>query len=205
MRERAGGLVVAVAVVLCVAACNGGDESEAGPTATVPPAPSSTTTTNPYAVPEVIDAAYVNRVLAGLDAAVGDIVRLVVRTRDIPPEVIDRLKAVYQEREDINLELQAFSDDLRQSLPGYREIPGNQRSAVLDLLAADSGCVFARIERDYAELRSNPAGALSIEWIGLRRAPSDPNILRYNPTPWQIAVAGVRSDGSAPANPCRPS
>ncbi len=81
-----------MAVALLVLAACGGDKEPLGPTATVP---QPTTTTDPYAVPAVIDEAYVNRVLAGLDQAVGDIVRLVVSTRDIPPEVIDRLKAMY--------------------------------------------------------------------------------------------------------------
>ena len=42
------------------------DPPRTNPTLATVPAP--TTTTNPYAVPAVIDAAYVNRVLAGLDA-----------------------------------------------------------------------------------------------------------------------------------------
>ena len=64
-----------LAAGVLVGACGGGGNDEPlGPTATVP---QGTTTTNPYAVPPVIDEPYVNRVLAGLDQGVGDIVRLV--------------------------------------------------------------------------------------------------------------------------------
>src|SRR5205085_10070389 len=83
--------LVAMATAPILTACAGKSEPLV-PTATVPVA---TTTTNPYAVPEVIDEAYVNRVLAGLDAAVGDMLRLVVSARTIPPEALERLRALY--------------------------------------------------------------------------------------------------------------
>ena len=83
-RRTAIPAVLAALALLASAACSGGgaDKGSAGanPTlATDPPrtnptlatVPAPTTTTNPYAVPAVIDAAYVNRVLAGLDAADG--------------------------------------------------------------------------------------------------------------------------------------
>ena len=54
--------------------------------------PQGTTTTNPYAVPPVIDEPYVNRVLAGLDHSVGDAVRLAMRTRLMDEEVFYRLQ-----------------------------------------------------------------------------------------------------------------
>jgi len=82
---------VAAAAVALAVGCKGPSEPLV-PTATVPQA---TTTTNPYAVPAVIDEAYVNRVLAGLDQALGDLVRLVVSTKSIPPEALDRLRALY--------------------------------------------------------------------------------------------------------------
>ena len=82
---------VLVAALATGVACGGKDEP-LGPTATVPQA---TTTTNPYAVPPVIDEAYVNRVLAGLDQAVGDVIRLVVSSRTLSPEALDRLRTIY--------------------------------------------------------------------------------------------------------------
>jgi hypothetical protein len=189
---------MASALTLVATACGGGDQSEAGPTATVPPAPASTTTTNPYAVPEVIDAAYVNRVLEGLDAAVGDIVRLVMRTRDVPPEVIDRVKAVYLDREGQNLELASLQHSLRDGFRGFQENPGNKRSTVRNVIAAMPTCVFVQVERDYSQVGMQENPRPSTEWIVLK--PLDPaqDPKSYNPTPWAFAAEGVEP----PPRPC---
>ncbi len=192
---------VAVAVALVLAACGGGGDEEAAP----PPTPIAEPTTvpaDPYAIPPVIDAAYVNRVLEGIDAAVGEVVRIVYRTRDVPPEVIDRLKAIYLERDDINLQLASLQHDLRQRFAGYRENPGNVRSSVDQTITVSRSCVFVRIARNYSEVVMAPDKTPSIEWIGLKPRDSarDPN--QYNPTPWMVAVEGLRSDGAPPPNPC---
>ncbi|PZR77432.1 MAG: hypothetical protein DLM65_15705, partial [Candidatus Aeolococcus gillhamiae] len=97
---------------------------------TVPTLPEITTTTNPYAVPATIDAAYVNRVLEALDAALGDVYRLVIRTRDVSPEVIDRLNAIYLNRDDVNLELQAIQRGMREGFTGFKDPVGNPKSTV---------------------------------------------------------------------------
>src|SRR3954452_13325268 len=98
-RRMALPAVLAALALTASAACSSGGGSKgsagAGATVTVATEPARTTTTNPYAVPAVIDVAYVNRVLAGLDAAVGDIVRQVIRTKAIPQEALDRMRAVY--------------------------------------------------------------------------------------------------------------
>ena len=62
-------MCVAVAVVVAgLAGCGvGGSSGADGPTATRPTVPP-----DPYAVPAVIDEAYVNRVLAALDQANGE-------------------------------------------------------------------------------------------------------------------------------------
>jgi hypothetical protein len=80
--RRGRWVVVLTALALLLGACGGGDDDEA-----LPPPPSiaepTTVPADPYAVPAVIDAAYVNRVLEGLDAAVGDVVRIVYRTGQV--------------------------------------------------------------------------------------------------------------------------
>ncbi len=188
-------LVLALALVACA---GGGDDEEA-----TPPPPIAEPTTlppDPYAVPPVIDAAYVNRVLEGIDAAVGEVVRIVYRTRDVPPEVIDRLKAIYSERETMNVLLIGLQNDMRLGFPGYRENPGNKKSSVDALLDVSPSCIFARIKRDYSQVGTN--SELSVEWIGLkpRDRGSDPG--HYNPTPWMVAVEGFEADGSQPPSPC---
>jgi hypothetical protein len=179
--------------------CGGGGDDEA-----LPPPPSiaepTTVPADPYAVPAVIDAAYVNRVLEGLDAAVGDVVRIVYRTRDLPPEVFDRLKAIYLERETMNVLLIGLQDDMRLGFTGYRENPGNKKSTVDELLNASPSCIFVRVTRDYSQVGTNTQP--SVEWIGLKPRDPAPNNSQYNPTPWMVALEGFEADGSQPPNPC---
>src|SRR3954464_237000 len=98
--------VVGVALLASPACSKGAaDKGSAGAGGTVATEPDRTTTTNPYAVPAVIDVAYVNRVLAGLDAAVGDAMRLVVSTHTVPREAYDRLRAIYATDGSLQLEI----------------------------------------------------------------------------------------------------
>lgn len=92
-----GGSGRAVAAGCClVAALVGCSPAEpTSPSATLGTAPPVTPTTDPYAVPPVIDAAYVNRVLEFFDASMGDVLRMVMRDRTIPQEAYDRMKALY--------------------------------------------------------------------------------------------------------------
>ena len=187
-----------MAVALLVLAACGGDKEPLGPTATVP---QPTTTTDPYAVPAVIDEAYVNRVLAGLDQAVGDIVRLVVSTRDIPPEAIDRLKAMYV-GDVLQLKVDGFQRDMFADFSGYRDIPGNQKTEVTRLIGVASTCIFAQVNIDFSAVSVNPNPKFSTQWVALIpvEPTQDPN--DYNPTPWAFIYEGFRQDLSEPPDPC---
>jgi hypothetical protein len=194
-------VATATAAILAVAACGGSSGvASVEPHATVPTAPP--TTADPYAVPATIDAAYVNRVLEGLDAAVGDIVRLVMRTRQISPEVLDRLRALYLNRDDENLELQSLQDEMRKQFSGFRQEPGNKKSSVESMIDASPGCVFVKVSRDYSAISTKTDLRPSIEWIGLK--PTDPtrDPNHFNRTPWMVASEGVLSDGTQPPSPC---
>jgi hypothetical protein len=192
--------VLGAVLVLSLVACGGGDEEEATPPPSI--AEPTTVAADPYAVPPVIDAAYVNRVLEAIDAGVGEVVRIVYRTRDLPPEVFDRLKALYLERETINTLLIGLQDDMRLGFPGYRQNPGNTKSRVDALLNSSPSCIFVRVTRDYSQVGTNSEP--SVEWIGLK--PRDPTRApnHYNPTPWMVALEGFQRDGSQPPNPCTP-
>ncbi|HEV3402349.1 MAG TPA: hypothetical protein VG078_11060, partial [Acidimicrobiales bacterium] len=120
-------MAAVAALALLLGGCGGGDGDEA-----LPPPPSiaepTTVPADPYAVPAVIDAAYVNRVLEGLDAAMSDVVRLVIRSRDLPPEAVERLEAIYAEPGVLRLRQNLIQQDLNKQLEGYRENPGNQKT-----------------------------------------------------------------------------
>lgn len=202
-RRTAIRAVLATAILAASAACspNSADRDSAGATATVATEPPQTTTTNPYAVPAVIDVAYVNRMLAGLDAVMGDAVRLVVRTRTIPREVYDRLRSIYGSDDGLQLAIDTFQGDMKRNFSGYNLDPGNKLTSVTQLLTARTSCIFARVTRDYSAVGTNPRTA-DMQWIAIKPLDviRDPN--RYNITSWAYIYEGYPPDRTQPPDPC---
>ncbi len=193
---------LATLALLVPAACSSSPVDTAPPAATVRTEPETTTTTDPYAVPAVIDAAYVNRVLAGLDAALGDVTRLVVRTRTIPPEAYDRLKSLYLNPDLLQLMIDSAQSDMRRGFAGYKSEPGNRASIVLELITAQRACIFAKVRRDYSAVTNRPPAELEIQWVGIK--PLDParDLSGYNMSKWAFVYDGFPRDHSQPGDPC---
>ncbi len=188
---------MAVAVLL-LAAC-GGDAEPLGPTATVP---RPTTTTNPYVVPTVIDEAYVNRVLAGLDEVVGDAVRHLERNRLLDEEVYYRLRAVSSD-DVFRLKVDGLQDDLLGGMSGYSPNPGNKVTTVIRVISVSHSCIFSEVKKDFTAVNADGQPNLSTQWIAL--VPLDPtrDPGNYNPTRWMFIYDGFQPDESAPTrNPC---
>jgi len=194
---------VAAATLLAasVAACSPSSADRTTTGNTVATEAPQTTTTNPYAVPAVIDAAYVNRVLAGLDAVVGDVTRTVVRTKTVPPEDFDRLRAVYGTNELLQLIIDSVQSDLRRGLLGYRLEPGNRVSTVEKILSATPRCVFAQVRRDYQAVSVNP-NTVNPQWVGIQPGDANRDPAGYNSTQWSLIYDGFSQDRSMPTNPC---
>jgi hypothetical protein len=202
-RRTAITAALAALALLASASCSSGtaDRGSAGANPTLATDPPRTTTTNPYAVPAVIDAAYVNRVLVGLDAQMGDVTRMVLRTRTIPREAYDRLRAIYGNDDWLQLAIDNFQADMRRQFAGYRAEPGNKVSTVTELLTSSRSCLFVRTTRDYSPIGPNSKTA-DVQWIALEPVQQvrDPN--GYNATGWALTYEGFPSDRSVPANPC---
>ena len=193
---------MATLLLVALAACNssnGADRGSAASTVATEPAP--TTTTNPYAVPAVIDEAYVNRVLAGLDAVLGDVVRLVVGTRTITREAYDRLRAIYAFDERLQLALDNFESDMRNGFMGYKSNPGNKTTTVRRLFTASTSCIFAEVERDFSSVSLSP-NPVNPQWIGLRPLEASRDQGGYNPTQWAYIYDGFPPNRMQPPNPC---
>ncbi len=174
------------------------DKSEPlGPTATVPRA---TTTTNPYAIPAVIDEAYVNRVLAGLDQAVGDVTRLIVGSKTFPPEAVDRLKVIYLDDGLLQLAVDTYQRDLLRDLEGIRSDPGNRRTTVTELLTVGPRCVFAKVRTDASAVAVTPDATYE-QWVGLVPLDEKPPA-SFNATGWGFIYEGFTREISAPDDPC---
>lgn len=154
--------LVAVVALAALAACRD-DAQPRVPSATVPTAPATTTTTHPYAVPAVIDAEYVNRVITGLDAIMGDATRLVVQTKTTSQEVFDRLRAVYANDADVDLRLKDYALQVSKGLPSARQQPGDKRTTVSELISNSSNCPYVRVDRDYSPVILNSSGTTKMD------------------------------------------
>jgi hypothetical protein len=170
--------VALLSVTSALAGCNGSSEP-LGPTATVPQA---TTTTNPYAVPAVIDIAYVNRVLAGLDQAVGEVTRLTVNSQSIPPEAIERLKAAYLDKDLLQLAVDVYQDRLISEFAGMIPNPGNRVTTVVELISASPDCIFAKVDVDVSAMFEQPNPRFRVQWVGLIPVDAGIDLTQYNPT-----------------------
>jgi hypothetical protein len=207
---------VAALALLASAACSsgGGERGSAGAGATVtvatePPRTNPTlatlppvaTTIYPNAVPSAIDVAYVDRVLAGLDAQLGDVTRILMRTNTFPSEAFDRLKAIYANNESLQLKLDAFQADLRLGFAGYKSSPGNKLTNATKIITASRSCIFVEVRRDYAAV-TNTTPVSHPQLVALQ--PSDPlrDPSKYNPTGWAFAYDGAQPDRTQPPNPC---
>ncbi len=195
-------VVVAVASgSLLASACSSSKAGVAAARPTIATAVASTTTTDPYAVPPVIDVAYVNRVLAGLDAAVGDVVRFVVKTHPAPHDITLRLKPLYNDRA-LAAQLEFFHQDAAENYKGYRDNPDNERSATLEVISGNPQCIFARVTRDYGPVSANPSGQLSVQWVGLVPLQPDRDLNHVNVTGWSYIYDGYEVNHVPPPDPC---
>ena|GEM_PF-6183967 len=190
-------------LTMSAAACDSSSGAERGTASnTVATEPAPTTTTNPYAVPAVIDVAYVNRVLAGLDAALGDVVRLVYSTRTIPPDAVTRLRALYGNDQVLQLFLDGLQIDLRSGFRNYKPQIGNKSSVVTQLVTARPDCIFAQVHRDYSAISTDTSAVVNPQWVALRPSTPGKPPGPENPTDWVLIYDGFTRSRAQPENPC---
>jgi hypothetical protein len=202
-RRTAVQAAVAALLLTALAACSSssGADRDTATAQTVATEPPTTTTTNPYAVPAVIDAAYVNRVLAGLDAQMGDVIRLVFDTRTIPREAYDRMRAIYYDDQGLQLAIDGFQRSMRNGFAGYRPEPGNIVSKVDQILSAATTCIFVQVSRDYSAIGLQST-TRDIQWIALRPLIPQRDPQQFNQTNWSFSYEGYTETRSRPTDQC---
>jgi len=138
-----------------------------------------------FAVPATIDVAYVDRVIAALDAVQGDVVRRIVETGAFAPADLIPLRAVFLDPE-LRAQTQGFAD-LVTSVGRLRKPPGDNRSTVVRLLTARPDCIYAETTVDVSATVVDPPPPFP-SFVALRpsRPGDDPQDL--NPTPYAIAA-----------------
>lgn len=184
----------AVVLLLAFTACNGGDDDTASPTTTAP----STTTTgpaDPYAIPDTIDVAYVQRVIDKLDQVDGEATRIIVREGELVPAAADYLKAVYRGPE-LDAQLQLWLDDIGDGLDSYRRPPGDVTSAVERILHAAANCIAVATVRDFSATTANAMPPRRTV-LTLEPHASNQDPLRLNTTPWMVTKAVVDDEDNA--------
>jgi hypothetical protein len=219
VRRTAWGRVagVVVAVVLVAGACGGDDDggdaspeggSQPAVTTTAPapsttPAPETTTTTaDPLAVPAVIDAAYLDRVLAEIEHVVGDAGRMIQAAGAVTPEAEALLATVYSP-EFLEIQIQGWEQVLADpaEVAALRQPIGDRVTTIAELFTATPECVFARVEQDFSPITSDPPDQgeryLLLFPVDATQDPSG-----TNPTSWRIQDRGVAPAGVEPGDPC---
>lgn len=195
-----------VFAVLVLGACSD-DGAGDDPSATVPTAPTTTSTTasDPYAVPAVIDAAYLDLVLAALEQVDGDVARIVVQEGYLVPAAVDRIQAIYA-LDEANEQLRLWGHAIREGLDAVlKQPPGNRVTHVRRIVeVVEDKCVFAEVVRDYKAVARDPDPPRT-SYIALSRLQPQADPMDLNPTPWVISFAGLNEDGSQPESPCNAS
>lgn len=173
------------ALVLVLAACSG--DGEDTPTATVPTTVETPTTaapSDPYAIPAVIDVAYVQRVFDALDQIRGEVVKEFLTKRQLTPEMGARLGTVYNPTQ-LERELGARVEQLGQDFSVFKQAPGIRRTLVRRILTARTDCISVVAEYDNTAVLKNPRPPTPT-YLALEptNASSDP--ANNNPTPYSI-------------------
>lgn len=192
--------IVSLCAALLVAGCDG----EGGTEDTLPPEETTTSTTAvSYDVPDVIDVAYVSRVMQALDHVYGDAVRHLARTRRVDEEFLKPLVAIHNPRifglvQDLWVKSQA------RDFGNLRAEPGDPVTRIDKLLRADRECVLVEGDRDVSGLFTRDDPTNHDRYVALTPLRPDRNPDGANPTPWTINFVGQQSDGSVPSDACSP-
>lgn len=194
---------MAAAGLLLLLACTSAKPKAQTPGATVPTEAPTTTTTNPYAVPAVIDAAWINRVLAGLDAANGDVVRAAIANRTLSVDLLDRLRSLYADPDQFQLALDVLQDANRGGFANYLANPGNVLTTVVDIISTAQSCVYIKVKRDYSLVTKTTSATASTQWIAIKALDATLPASRLNPIGWTYIYEGFTRNLQAPTvNPC---
>ena len=204
MRARRTWGPAALALLCLLGACGGGgDEEGATSTTTIAATSSSSTTTStsttttdapttteptdPWAVPDEIDEAYVQRVLTKLYEIEGDARRIAVREGLVTEEVLNLLNSIYSEDRAIFI-INSFAEAAVTGFEGVKRPPGDVAIRVQTIHRGTEQCIFAKATVSYNAVATNPAPPGPLQVV-LR--PSKSNIAR-----WRIEAA-VASDKAA--------
>jgi hypothetical protein len=168
---------------------------------------STSTTLAPasYAVPEVIDQAYVQRVVSAYDKVLGDAIRVLKRDGGVSDEFLKHLLAIYTQPE-FESQTRGWQQAAAEGdLDKRPAVPDDPVTRVVRLARADAKCITAEVDRDLRPTLQpgvEPAESDQPDYVVLVRKKPDRDPTASNPTPWVMAFDGFKIDGTEPVNSC---
>lgn len=206
--------MLVVAAIVIAGACSGGDEGDPPLGPTVPLGGTSTTSTTvapttttlgpaDYDVPEVIDQAYVQRVVSAYDKVLGDAIRVLKRDGGVSEEFLKHLLAIYTE-EEFEFQQKAWLESVGAGrVEQTSASAGDPVTTVVGLTEASAGCVIARVEQDdSANFLGESVESPQDDYVVLVRKKEGRDPLDVNSTPWVMSFDGFKDDNSVPRNSC---
>lgn len=194
------GVVWLAAVAVLAVACSSAAPPPVDPGepigAPVPPSllppPRPTPPPDPFAIPDVIDADYVERVYRALRNVQTDALRDLVARRDelvggpLPIGFLLRYRAVNDDGF-----YTALTEKWRELLVngepfGLRDPLGEVGVVVRDVVDADRDCILFRADVDISETAAIPPPGPDFQEITLHPKIADNDPLDLNPTPWYV-------------------
>lgn len=176
-------------VAIVAGACSPGGAD--GPETTVPTSATTVATTavaDPFAIPALIDAAYVDRVLAALNKVEGDLVRELVERNAVDTSARSRLRAIYNDPK-FEQEFDSLIKLFGRGTAEFKRPPGDRVTTVTEVVSASPACILVRTSSDYSDVVVNPPpkepGEVDVTTLRPTQAEADPENL--NPTPWSVS------------------
>lgn len=171
----------------------------------------SPTTTEPRTVaPDVIPQdesqiteEYVEQVLNELLAVAGEALRETVKAGLVEERAISLIEATSSQAT-VTGDLNELLGLASVGFEGIRAEPTSLKADVIEVVGADSDCVFAEIELDRSGIvEGQPAEQSGVRTFAkLVPATEEQRTSGQNPTAWVTDGLPTTTDGSAPSNPC---
>jgi hypothetical protein len=169
-------------VMLLLGGCGDSDsaiDEETQPT--VAEQSTTTTATDPWAVPDVIDAEYVRRVLQRIDDVRAEVRRDVYASRQFTETDRKKIEAIYTGHQ-LAVALNEWPILAATDHSDMIANPGPAIVAIQGVLAADPDCIWANVTFDESRNRPLPKTPVQAQVV-LEKSSHDTQV---NPTPWMI-------------------
>ena len=188
-----------VSLLLVAAVLTGcGDDGEEAATTTTT-RPRVTTTTDPFAVPDEIDAAYVQRVLTEHERVLGDATRTVITQRRVTTAAEERLRSIFA-KQVADAELSSLRQRAERGFPNVQVPRGDRSVRVSKLSTVTKACVGVQARYGFQDVLVKPIPPADVV-IELQPEPSNGDPVGYNPTGWIESFQYAAGQGEVP-EPC---